>query len=396
MTTIGRYRVVDVLGRGAFASVFLGHDDELQVPVAIKVLGDNWAADPEVSERFLAEARLLRRIADRRVVRVYDVGTIRAEHGPAQPYFVMDHVAGGTLADRAGTLAPREVLHLCAEGARAVQVLHDWGVIHRDVKPSNLLVDESRSRRRVVVSDLGTAKAVADATGITMTMGTPAYMAPEQVFSLDGFDHRADVYALGVLTYVMLTGDPPYPIRSVADLVGGAEFPPPPAVAPGLGLPAELDDLLRSAVAVDRNQRPASAADFADRLDAFARAEGDDTSVDVAAEHTVVRPPIVMPRTVRPDPPQIPQAVRLREDPAAARPAAAPTQAVRVSPPWPEEVAVPRSGSVPAAVVTTAQVSEGPSPLTATGPVRVPVPLVVVTSILVCLLTAVLTWLLLP
>ena len=234
MRTIGRYRVEDVLGRGAFASVYLGHDDELEVAVAIKLLADNWAADPEVSERFLAEARLLRRIADPRVVRVYDVGTAAADHGTPQPYFVMDHVAGGTLADRIGSAAPEEVLHLCAEGARAVQVLHDWGIIHRDIKPGNLLVDDSRQKRRVVVSDLGTAKAMADATGITMTMGTPAYMAPEQVFSESGFDHRADVYALGVMTYVMLTGDPPYPIRSVADLVSGAELPPPPRIAGSL------------------------------------------------------------------------------------------------------------------------------------------------------------------
>jgi len=357
MRTIGRYRVEDVLGRGAFASVYLGHDDELEVAVAIKLLADNWAADPEVSERFLAEARLLRRIADPRVVRVYDVGTAAADHATPQPYFVMDHVAGGTLADRIGSATPEESLHLCAEGARAVQVLHDWGVIHRDIKPGNLLVDDSRQKRRVVVSDLGTAKAMADATGITMTMGTPAYMAPEQVFSEDGFDHRADVYALGVMTYVMLTGDPPYPIRSVADLVSGAELPPPPRIAASLGLPLALDDLLASAVAVDRADRPASAAELAERLDRL-RPVPDEP----LADRTLVRPAIT-----------IPGAVQLGSATSPGTPDEATSKAR-------EPTFQPRDTAIPAVA----------------SPHRIPVPMVVLTSLLLCLLTAVVTWLLVP
>lgn len=376
MRTIGRYRVVSVLGRGAFASVFLGHDDELQVPVAIKLLADNWATDAEVSERFLAEARLLRRIADPRVVRVYDVGTATVDHGPPQPYFVMDHVAGGTLADRAGKASPAEVLQLCAESARAVQVLHDWGVVHRDVKPSNLLVDESRARRRVVVSDLGTAKALADATGITMTMGTPAYMAPEQVFSPDGFDHRVDVYALGVLTYVMLTGEPPYPIRSVADLVSDVPLPEPPPVADLVGMPADLDDLLRSAVSVDRAERPATAADLAARLAAIGRVRrAGSTAVQNAGEQTIVRPAIVLPG-----------AVALSG--SAAGPATMPRHDEQAGP---ADVSSTQDGMATAEQIGLTTV--GAERLA--GP-RVPIPLVALTALLVCALAAVITWLALP
>src|SRR5690606_3644992 len=125
MKQIGRYRLESVHGFGAFATVWKGLDTELEIDVAVKILAENWANHADVRERFLAEARILRRIASDRVVRVYDVGV----HDD-QPFFVMDFVDGGTLADRAdGSLEPAAALALAADAARAVQELHDAGVL---------------------------------------------------------------------------------------------------------------------------------------------------------------------------------------------------------------------------------------------------------------------------
>ncbi len=109
MRQIGRYRLDHVVGSGAFATVWKARDPELDAVVAIKVLADNWSHDADVRARFLAEARLLRRLESPRVVKVHDVGELPAEHpgDPSRPYFVMDHVDGGTLADRVGRVSPR-------------------------------------------------------------------------------------------------------------------------------------------------------------------------------------------------------------------------------------------------------------------------------------------------
>src|SRR5215207_730242 len=151
MEQIGRYRLDAVEGFGAFATVWRGFDVELEIPVAVKILAENWAHHADVRERFLAEARLLRRLQDPRVVRVHDIGTHED-----RPFFVMDFVPSGTVADRVHPRVPTErALRLAVESARAVQVLHDAGVLHRDVKPTNLLVDDDDN---VMVADLGSAK----------------------------------------------------------------------------------------------------------------------------------------------------------------------------------------------------------------------------------------------
>lgn len=207
MSSIGRYRVVARLGAGAFSTVWLGHDDDLDVAVAIKVLAENWVGHRDVVDRFLEEARLLRRVEDRRVVRVHDIG----RQADMRPYFVMDHVDGGTLADLTDLPLPYdEALDPGAQLAEAVQVLHDHGVLHRDVKPSNVLLTRPPARR-VVVADLGMAKRLAESSGVTLTVGTPAFMAPEQAHQQSGLDVRADVYGVAAVTYLLLTGRRPFP-----------------------------------------------------------------------------------------------------------------------------------------------------------------------------------------
>jgi len=269
MRQIGRYRVDHVLGSGAFATVWKAHDPELDVVVAIKVLADNWSVDADVRERFLTEARLLRRIESPRVVRVHDVGVQPGDDGgPDRPYFVMDYIQGGTVADQVGRLSPEGAVRLAREAAEAVQVLHDFGVVHRDLKPSNLLVDGRTCPPRVVAADLGSAKLLADASGFTVTTGTPAYMAPEQAGQLTGFDGRADVYALGVIGYELLSGRRPFAGLGTSSLLTRSTGTRPAPLAAELGVTARLDAVLASALDCDPGNRPPDPRTFGAALEA--------------------------------------------------------------------------------------------------------------------------------
>jgi serine/threonine protein kinase len=279
MEGIGRYEVVRRLGVGAFATVWYGWDPALSVPVAIKVLADNWSHDADVRQRFLAEARLLRKISDDRVVRVHDIG----ELPDGRPYFVMDHADGGTLAELVVERPePLTALRLGAESARALHVLHENGVVHRDVKPSNLLLTRREGEPRVLIADLGMAKALADSSGMTMTVGTPAYMAPEQAHGTAGFDQRADVYATAAVTYGLLTGTPPFGSDSgIAGVLARSPEATPAPVAHDVGAPRDLDVLLREALAHDPARRPRTALDLASRLDGIReRMEAGEASTD--------------------------------------------------------------------------------------------------------------------
>lgn len=265
---IGRYRLKDRVGAGAFATVWLAYDEELDITVAMKVLADNWSAHADVRDRFLAEARLMRRISDDRVIRVHDIGMLDDD----RPYFVMDFANGGTLANRVGDgCPPQEALLLGAEAARAVQVLHDHGVLHRDVTPANLLIDhQPDGSQRVVVTDLGMAKAMAELSGLTLAAGTPAFMAPEQAGGLGGFDARADVYSVGAVVYALLSGRPPFTGSTLTAVLARSESLEPDLLAAKLDGPAELDDVLLRALSHDPVGRPASARELALALDRVA------------------------------------------------------------------------------------------------------------------------------
>lgn len=264
MRQIGRYRLDAVHGSGAFATVWRGFDPELEITVAVKILAENWSHHADVRERFLAEARLLRRIASDRVVRVHDVGTHEG-----QPYFVMDFISGGTLDDVAdGSLPADDALLLAERSALAVAELHAAGVVHRDIKPSNLLVQPvDGDPGRVLVADLGSAKRLAEASGITVTTGTPSYMAPEQALGRT-IDERCDVYALGVVTYVLLTGRLPFDVSDPMTLVTRTAADRPARLSEPRHLPAPLDRttldaLLVRSMALDPATRPRTAEDFA-------------------------------------------------------------------------------------------------------------------------------------
>ncbi|MET8358305.1 serine/threonine-protein kinase [Micromonospora sp. NPDC005171] len=206
---IGPYAIERLLGVGSFATVWLGHDPMLDGYVAIKVLAENWSHDLRVRERFLDEARLLRRLEHERLVRVHAVG----ELPDGRPYAVLAWADGGSLRDRLalGEISVPAALRLLGEVCAGVSVLHRHGVVHRDLTPGNILfhaTGAASGTERVLIADLGLAKALAAASGLTARAGTPGYMAPEQDDPGAVIDTRADVYGLGRLGIRLLAADP--------------------------------------------------------------------------------------------------------------------------------------------------------------------------------------------
>ncbi|HEX3813983.1 MAG TPA: serine/threonine-protein kinase [Mycobacteriales bacterium] len=254
-TLFGRYRSDRRIGSGAFATVWLAHDDLLDSPVAVKVLAENWTDRLDIRARFSDEARILRRADSDHVVRVHDIG----ELDDGRPYFVMTYADAGTLAERlSGPLAePLAVQHGLGV-ADGLAVLHRLGVVHRDVKPSNVLFHSGRGTERLLIADLGLARAVAHASGFTLAAGTPGYMAPEQAVMGGSVDARADVYALGALITHMLSGHTP---RIVSD-ERSAVF----ARHDADGIPGRLGEIVRRALAPYPEERYASAVEMAAEL----------------------------------------------------------------------------------------------------------------------------------
>lgn len=270
---LGRYVVRRRIGAGGFATVWLAYDEQLDSPVAVKVLADNWSEDAQVRRRFLEEGRYLRRVESPHVVSVYDAG----ELDDGRPYLVMSYADQGTLADRLGQ-APEDATEpvaplplgqartVIAQVARGLQDLHDHDVLHRDVKPANVLFRTgSAGHVRAMLGDLGLGKALDVSSRLTMVAGTPSYVAPEQARALP-LDARADQYSLGALAYLLLTGRAPYQHASLS----AAATPTPPEPPSGVrdDLPAALDGVLLRALAVERDERYPDVTAFARAVDA--------------------------------------------------------------------------------------------------------------------------------
>jgi ankyrin repeat protein/predicted Ser/Thr protein kinase len=225
-TELARYfpqlEILEWLGRGGMGWVFKARQKNLDRLVALKVLPPRIGNDPAFSERFQREARALARLNHPNIVTLYEFGIAQdpsaspsgaQTQAPSFYYFIMEFVDGANLRqlERARRLTPEEALAIVPKICEALQFAHDEGIVHRDMKPENILVD---SKGRVKIADFGIAKIVGKEEEITLTgtqhtLGTPHYMAPEQVETPNKVDHRADIYALGVVFYEMLTGELP-------------------------------------------------------------------------------------------------------------------------------------------------------------------------------------------
>jgi serine/threonine-protein kinase len=248
---IGRYTNLSLLGQGGMGAVYRGHDPELDRPVAIKVMLD---VTPDFVARFRREAQAIAKLVHANVVQVYDFGI----DDQGNPYFVMELIDGTPLdkiVKQRGRLDPAEAIRLIQQAAAGLSHAHRAGIVHRDVKPSNLIVD---GRGQVKLVDFGIAR-VAQAgnalTGAAALMGTPGYMAPEQAAGRP-VDHRADIYALGLTLYELLAGKPPYDAPDPISLVvKNMQEPLPDLRLEVGGLPEELAILVEQMAAKDPEQR---------------------------------------------------------------------------------------------------------------------------------------------
>jgi serine/threonine-protein kinase len=261
-----QYAVESEIGRGGMSVVYHARDRRLNRPVAIKVLPPELAYDPAIRTRFTREAQTSAQLAHPHIVPIYDVGD---RDGIA--YFVMAVVTGGNLADllaREPRLAVEQVRRVLMEVAEALNYAHLRGVIHRDIKPDNILLDGDSGR--AIVTDFGIARAIEAGTRLTITgnaVGTPTYMSPEQAMGEREIDGRSDIYSLGVVAYQMITGRVPFTAgNSMALLLKHVGEPPRPITELRPDAPKVLREVIERALMKEPEDRWPTAAALRDAL----------------------------------------------------------------------------------------------------------------------------------
>jgi predicted Ser/Thr protein kinase len=267
--------ILGLLGAGGMGAVYKARQPVLDRLVALKVLPASGAEGVNFEERFNREARALARLSHPNIVAVHEFGKAESLH-----FFIMEFVDGANLRqlEQAGRLAPREALQIIPQICDALQYAHDEGVVHRDIKPENVLVDR---KGRVKIADFGLAKILGvDADSLRLTaegqvMGTPHYMAPEQVERPLTVDHRADIYSLGVVFYEMLTGDLPL-----------GKFSPP---SRKYQLDVRLDDVVLRALENDPARRYQKASEVKTQVETIANSSAPTTPAPPAPEQNAIR-----------------------------------------------------------------------------------------------------------
>ncbi|MCG3210969.1 MAG: Serine/threonine-protein kinase PknD [Anaerolineae bacterium] len=259
---IGPYKIIKLLGQGGMASVFLSLQPGLNRDVALKVLLPEVGSRPGFTERFQREAQAIGNLHHPNILPVYDTGQDRG-----YSYIAMRYIPNArTLADAMSEpLTAQKIIQLTEQIAGALDHAHQAGIIHRDIKPSNILMDGDW----VLLSDFGLAKMIqstSDLTGTGIGVGTPAYMSPEQAKG-DKVDQRTDIYSLGIMLFEMLTGQVPHkaetPIGTVAKRIT-EPLPPPRKLNPNI--PGPVEAVLYKCLAINPNERYASAGEFARAL----------------------------------------------------------------------------------------------------------------------------------
>ena len=253
------FEIKELIGQGGMGFVYRARQSKLDRDVALKVLPESLAKDPTFSERFSREGRLLAKLNHNNIVTVFDFG----QSGPFF-FLLMEFVDGVNLrqAMRAGKFTPEQALSVVPKICEALQYAHDKNVLHRDIKPENILMD---AQGQVKIADFGIAKMVGDSktnSGLTVSganLGTPHYMAPEQVESSSSVDHRADIYSLGVVFYELLTGELP---------LGRFDAP-----SNRTTLDARLDEIVLRALEKDRERRQQSADEIKTQVEHLSETE---------------------------------------------------------------------------------------------------------------------------
>lgn len=287
-----RYRVLSRLGRGGMGYVYLGEHVTVGRSVAIKVLTHDWSRTTSVAQRFRAEARAASAAGHPNIVEVFDAG----ELGDGRLYLVMEFLTGRNLFEEVQTVGPMGVAracHIMRDVGRAIRAAHEVGVIHRDLKPDNvMLVDRGRDEGELVkVLDFGISSSAERSTSeqrlttVGQALGTPEYMAPEQAKGHQA-DERFDIYALGVMFFELLTGDPPFHGTNVFEIVTRKTS----EAAPSIGskrddIPEDLTTLVDDCLAVEPERRPKTAQLFLARLeDVLRRLPRESGSTKIAFE----------------------------------------------------------------------------------------------------------------
>ena len=276
-----RYAGPERVGRGGMGDIYVAEDRQLGRRVAIKVLAERFASDASVRERFTREALTAARLSGHpHIVTIFDVGEWNGH-----PFIVMEYLPGGTVAERArkGGVPPAQALVWLEQAAEALDAAHDEGIVHRDVKPANLLFN---ARGEVTVADFGIARVLDETTGgMTATgtiLGTSGYLSPEQARGEEA-TAASDIYSLAVVAYELLTGSRPFQ-RSTATAEAAAHIhePVPSASAIASSLPREIDDVFARALAKDPAERHETARELVEDLRA-ALAAGEQITEAIAA-----------------------------------------------------------------------------------------------------------------
>ena len=259
---LGRYEIVEELGRGGMATVFKAHDPTLNRDVAVKVLPATFADDPTFPDRFAQEAQAIARLNHPNILQIYDFGEDRGF-----TYIVVEYVPSGSLQDRLdGPFPLGEAIRVLQPLAEALDYAHSQGIVHRDIKPANVLIDTDS---RPVLADFGLSRVMEHISRMTApqtALGTPEYMSPEQALGHDS-DHRSDLYSFGILAYQMLVGQTPFHANTpAATLMAHVHQPLPLPDTPGsLTIPA-VSAVLVKATAKSPDERYSTAAEMVESL----------------------------------------------------------------------------------------------------------------------------------
>ncbi|MFN2120934.1 MAG: serine/threonine protein kinase [Anaerolineales bacterium] len=269
-TRIGRYEIRSELGRGGMATVYRAYDPSFEREVAIKVLPRELMHDPQFSERFRREMKMIASLEHPAIVPVYDMGE---EDG--EPYFVMRYMPGGSLTQwiEKGRLSLQDAARIIERLSSALAYAHRNGLVHRDLKPDNILFDNDGDP---FISDFGVAKITDSSTSMTGSgiIGTPAYMSPEQAQG-EAVDNRSDIYGLGVIIFQMLSGHQPYQASTPMGVaVKQVTEPVPDILKINPDLPEQADTIIKTAMAKDPSLRYQTATELAQALGEAAFGKG--------------------------------------------------------------------------------------------------------------------------